>query len=417
MGTISIVCNCSGRPLLRKLDPDNAAATAGIGRDLAEVRMQFPESEMISLVSAAPRYDLAESLGPDLRLGELLHSPAGQSGLDDLPLGYATAEGDLRLREVIARLHGVGPDDVVTTMGGMHALFLIAFILCSRDDEAIAVAPLFPPARNVLRAVGARLRALPLSFDRGYRLDIDEIRGLLTQQTRLVSLASPQNPSGVMIAPATLRALLGLMDEICPEAFLLVDETYRLAAFGDAIEAGPSALALDDKVISVASLSKCHGAPGLRLGWAITRNTELRRQLVLAKFNTVISCSPVDEALALRVFVDGDRIIGERRKLRSDGLAMTAAWVQENRRFVDWVRPDAGALCCVRLKREMFDDAAVGGFHATLSRQGVRVADGAWFGDEARVFRLGFGLLPLTELQAALRLMSDALSQTSRVAA
>ncbi len=355
--------------------------------------LQFPESEMISLVGAAPRYDLAESLGPDLRLGELLRSSAGQSGLDDLPLSYATAEGDPRLRGTLARLHGVDPDNVVTTMGGMHALFLIAFILCGRDDEAIVVAPLFPPARNVLQAVGTRLRVLPLSFDRGYRLDLAEIRGMLTPKTRLVSLASPQNPSGVMVAPDTLRALLGMMNDICPEAFLLVDETYRLAAFGDAVEAGPSALALSDRLISVASLSKCHGAPGLRLGWAITRNPQLRKQLVLGKFNTVISCSPVDEALALKVFEDSDRIIAERRKLRTDGLAMTAEWVRENSRLVDWVRPDAGALCCVRLKREVFDDAAVGRFYATLADQGVRVANGVWFGDEPRVFRLGFRTL------------------------
>ena len=43
------------------------------------------------------------------------------------------------------------------------------------------------------------------------------------------------------------------------------------------------------KVISVASLSKCHGAPGLRIGWAITRDAELRRQLVVGKFNTIVS--------------------------------------------------------------------------------------------------------------------------------
>jgi hypothetical protein len=394
------------------------ATAAGIGCGTKEARMlRFPESEMISLVGAAPRYDLAESLGPDLRLGELLPSPAGQSGLDDLPLGYATAEGDLRLREALARLHGVGPDNVVTTMGGMHALFLIAFILCGRDDEAIAVTPLFPPARNVLQAVGTRLRVLPLSFDQGYRLDLAEISAMLTPKTRLVSLASPQNPSGVMIAPDTLRGLLCRMSDICPEAFLLVDETYRLAAFGDAVEAGPSALALSDRLISVASLSKCHGAPGLRLGWAITRNTQLRKQLVLGKFNTVISCSPVDEALALRVLEDSDRIMAERRELRTDGLAITAAWIRESSRFVDWVRPDAGALCCVRLKCETFDDTAVGRFYAALASQGVRVANGAWFGDEARVFRLGFGLLPMPELKAALRLLTDALRQISRVAA
>lgn len=380
---------------------------------------RFPENEIISLVGAAPRYDLSESLGPDLRLAELLQpsDPSGsQSELGDLPLGYATAEGNLRLREVIARLHAVSPDDVVVTVGGMHALFLVAFILCARDSEAVTSSPLFPPARNVLEAVGAKVRVLSLSFDRGYQPDLAELRDLLSARTGLVSLASPQNPSGAAIAPEKLRELLGIMEEICPEAHLLVDETYRQAAFGDDSDA-PSALALGRKVISVASLSKCHGTPGLRLGWAITRDPALRRQLVLGKFNTVISCSAVDEALALRVFENSDRILGERRKHLAEGLALTAQWVRENSDLVDWVRPDAGALCCVRLKRGIFDDAAVSRFHGALASNGVRVANGAWFGDEERVFRLGFGFLAHSDLRIALQLLADTLRQTLRIAA
>jgi hypothetical protein len=91
--------------------------------------------------------------------------------------------------------------------------------------------------------------------------------------------------------------------------------------------------------------------------------------------------------------------------------------VRENSRFIDWVRPDAGALCCVRLKPRTFDDAAVGRFYATLANQGVRVANGAWFGDEERVFRLGFGLLAMDDLRAALQLLTDSLRRASRAAA
>ncbi len=389
---------------------------------------RFMESEIISLVGVAPRYDLSESLGPDLRLAELLQPAAGSdhpshdlsgdaSDFGDLTLGYASAEGDPRLRETIAHLHGVSPEDVVLTVGSMHALFLIAFIVCERGSEAVAVAPLFPPARNVLDAVGAEVRVLSLSFDRGYRPDLAELRELLSPQTRLVSLASPQNPSGIILAPEDLRGLLAMMEEICPDARLLVDETYRAAAFGDAAEAAASALALGTRVISTASLSKCHGAPGLRLGWVITRDAGLRRQLVLGKFNTVISCSRVDEALALKVFENSDRFVGERRALRTEGLAITADWVGENSSFVDWVRPDAGAFCCVRLKPHLYDDAAVSRFYSALADKGVRVASGAWFGDERRVFRLGFGLLAMSELLIALRLVADTLRQTSRTAA
>src|SRR5690348_9783690 len=175
---------------------------------------RFPSNDIISLVGAAPRHDLAESTGPDLGLAELL----AESGLGDMKLGYGSAAGEPRLRQAIADRHGVSPEDVVVAVGGMHALFLLAFILCERGDEAVTTTPLFPLARNALEAVGAAVRTLPLAFDRGYQPDLGELRALLSPKTRLVSLASPQNPSGVAVPAESLRAILALIEEICPEA-------------------------------------------------------------------------------------------------------------------------------------------------------------------------------------------------------
>ena len=367
---------------------------------------RFPKNDIMSLVGASPRYELAESYGPNLRLGDLLDAAA----LDDLPLGYGTPAGDPRLRQTIAEIHGVGPDDVVTTVGGAHALFLTAFVLCGPGDEAVTTAPVFPHARTALEAVGATVRTVPLDFDRGYRLDPDELGRLLSARTKLVSLASPQNPSGVAVPPETIRVLLDRMAAICPDAYLLMDETYREAAYGDDPTAA-SMIALGPKVISTASLSKAHGGPGLRLGWAITRDADLREQLVLGKFNTVICCSPVDEALALRLLDRRDAILGERRRRLADGLALTAAWVRAQAGLVDWVRPDAGALCCVRLNPSRFDAAALARFQANLVDEGVRLADGRWFGDEPGVFRLGFGLLSMPDLERALAGLSAAIER------
>jgi DNA-binding transcriptional MocR family regulator len=170
-----------------------------------------------------------------------------------------------------------------------------------------------------------------------------------------------------------------------------------------------SAVALDPRVVSVASLSKCHGAPGLRIGWAISRDSRLVEQLLRAKFGTVLTGSPVTEALALRVFENYDQIMAERRAVLADGVATTAAWVTENADLVEWVRPDAGALCCVRLKSAAFDADGVERFHRTLENHDVRVANGGWFGDEPRVFRLGFGFLPAAELKAAFDTFTAAL--------
>jgi aspartate/methionine/tyrosine aminotransferase len=333
-----------------------------------------------------------------------------RSHMNQIVLGYGPAQGDVRLREAIAEMHGVSATEVVTTIGSMHALFLLAFILCDRESEAVLATPVFPPTRAVLESIGARVVPLPLSFDHRYQLDPGDLRPLLSERTKLVSVASPQNPSGVAIGIDVLRDVLTLIERHARNAYLLVDDTYREAAFGNDLVA-PSALALGDRVITVASLSKCHGAPGLRSGWAIALDRSIRDQLVRGKFNTVVSAPALEEALALRVLEQRDRILQERRRFLAEALARTEQWVRANQDLVEWVRPDAGAICCARLRPDVFDDDAVAHFYRALQQAGVRVSNGVWFGEHARVFRLGFGHLPPAELDAAYHALGSALTQ------
>lgn len=371
---------------------------------------RFQANDIMSLVEAPSRYDLAESVGPDLQLAELLDLDG--TDLKSLTLSYGTSQGDERLRVALAKLHDVDAEDVVVTVGGAHALFLAAFLLCESGDEAITTAPVFPVTRTGLEIVGANVRVLRSSFDEGYQLDLEAIETQLTPRTKLVSIASPQNPSGVAVRREALIELLAMMRRRSPDAFLLVDETYREASYGGTPVA-PSAVSLDERVISIASLSKCHGAPGLRLGWAITRHEDLRRQLTLAKFNTVISCSTLDEALALRVLERRADILAMRQKRLAAGVALTEEWAHRNQNLVEWIRPDAGALSCARLRKDRFDDAAVARFFDGLARRETRVGCGPWFGEEQHVFRLGFGLLATDDLRIALERLEAALHEAA----
>jgi aspartate/methionine/tyrosine aminotransferase len=367
----------------------------------------FPHNDIISLVSDNVRFDLAESYGPNLVLDELLDADT-MAQLGRTALGYRSAAGDAELRTAVARINGVAADDVVITIGGMHALFLLAFTLCARGDEAVVTTPVFPLIFGALEAVGATVRTLPLSFDRGYRFDPSELASLLTEKTKLVCLASPQNPAGVAVPFDALAQIVAMMRERSPHAYLLVDDEYREAAYGDDPIAR-SALALGSRVATTASLSKCHGVPGLRLGWAITQDPEIRKELVRAKFNTVVSAPAIEELLALRVLALRERILGQRRRILAACLEKTQQFIERNADFIEWVRPDAGALCCIRLRRERFDDYAVERFTTSLPKRGVRLSKGTWFGEEARVFRLGFAHLDLPELDAAYGVLTDAL--------
>ncbi|HTU71741.1 MAG TPA: aminotransferase class I/II-fold pyridoxal phosphate-dependent enzyme [Candidatus Baltobacteraceae bacterium] len=122
---------------------------------------RFSKNEIISLIGEEPSFDLGGSYGPNLRLEELLDEDM-EARIKQIALGYGTAQGDAQLRAAIADVQGVPAHEVVITVGGAHALFLLAFILCERGDEAVLITPAFPPARATLDAVGATVRALAL---------------------------------------------------------------------------------------------------------------------------------------------------------------------------------------------------------------------------------------------------------------
>jgi DNA-binding transcriptional MocR family regulator len=118
----------------------------------------------------------------------------------------------------------------------------------------------------------------------------------------------------------------------------------------------------------------------------------------------VVTASTVTEALAIRVFEQEEQILGVRRPWLEQNLLITQDWVNANSELVEWVRPDAGALCVIRLK----DSVDLERFRHAAAERGVRLAEGDWFGDESRVFRLGFGFLPAGELKAALDALGEA---------
>ncbi|MDG4825764.1 pyridoxal phosphate-dependent aminotransferase [Asanoa sp. WMMD1127] len=362
---------------------------------------RFPPTPMSDLVDEPCRYDLAESTSPPLRLGTLL-TPAVRDELDQLAVAYGTTPGDGPLRALIAKDLDVAADQVLLTPGGVAGMFLLALVSCEAGDHAVVATPCFPPARSVLTSLRVEVTDVPLRFDDGYRLDVPAVLAAVRPTTRLVSVASPQNPSGVRMAARDLADLVAGVAAVAPDAVVLVDETYRDAAYDDAVP--PSAATLGPSVVTCSSLSKAYGVPGLRLGWLTATDPARYERLRRAKFTTLITGSGVDELLAAEVLRQRRRILGERRTVLRDGLATLTDWAS-SRPEVELLRPDAGALCCVRLRPSVSPER----FYAALPALDVRVARGSWFFESDRVFRVGFGHLPPADFAAALERLGEAL--------
>ena len=374
---------------------------------------RFPPSPITALVDESPQYDLGESYCRELTLGDLL-SADEIAALSQVPLGYGSSAGAPELRQLIADRSGVTPDEVLLTTGAASSLFLLGLLFGDADSEIVVVRPSFPPMFDALRGINARIATVQLRFADGYRLDPTVLRDALSANTRLVMLASPHSPSGVVMSREDIEQTLAVIEQVCPDAYLLVDEIYREATHGQA-PVPPSSAALSPKVITCSSLSKAHGAPGLRIGWMTVRDTDLYRQLRLARFNSAVSCGTLDEVLAARVLQRAESILAPRRTLLADALAVVEDWLATQQGDLRWVRPDAGAFCCVELDPDAFPAARVERFYAELSERSTAVAPGEWFDDDRRVFRLGFGYEPLDKLGAGLDVITQALRASERM--
>ena len=366
---------------------------------------QFPASPITALIDEEPQYNLGESMGPELTIADLLDS-AGPADLAGVKLGYGTSAGNPALRALVAARHGIPADQVLVTAGAAAAVFLIAF-LCS-DGEILVGQPSYPPTLDALQGISARVVTVHSRFEDGYRVDLGTFADTLSPRTQLVMYASPQNPSGVALTHNEVERMLAAMSRTCPEALLLIDETFREATFGDG-PAAPTFAGMSPRLLTCASLSKPYGAPGLRIGWLTVPDPRLYEQLKLAKFNSSLSCGALDEFLAIRLVSRADQVLAQRGALMAEARGLVERWIKAHSGRLRWLRPEAGAFCCLQLDPGSFGPQDIERFHAHLARQRTLVALGPWFGDSAHIIRLGLAYEPADKLERGLDVISAAL--------
>jgi aspartate/methionine/tyrosine aminotransferase len=337
--------------------------------------------------------NLSESSFSDMRLRDY----GIDLELDDLLLQYGDHLGLPRLRELIAADGPpLSPDDVIMTAGAAAALFAVATTLLGAGEHALVLSPNYATNLETPLALEADLEPVELRFEDGWRLDPERIRAGLRPETRLVSVTYPHNPTGAMIDRGELEAVIELIERH-GSARLLVDETYRELAYGEPL---PMAASLSERAISVSSMSKTYGLPGLRIGWLACRDRELAETLLAAKEQILICGATLDEAIAAAVLAERPWILPRIRERVDRHLTIVRAWIEPHDVF-EWVEPRAGVVCFPRVRAERSFDADRF-YDALLADHGTYVGPGHWFGQDRRGFRLGFAWPGTDELERGL---------------
>lgn len=347
------------------------------------------------------RCNLTESSVADASLEQL--------GIDldvrSLVLAYTDHVGKPALRDLLAagvpRLSGA---DVLVTPSAAAALFIISTSLLQKEDHLVVVRPNYATNIETPRAIGCAVDFLDLRFEENFRFSIERLAELVRPETRLISLTVPHNPTGSTLTLAELEAAAALAE--ARGCFLLVDETYREMNFAGPL---PPAASISPRCISVASLSKSYGLPGIRMGWLMARDSDLQQLFLAAKEQMFICNSIVDEEIAWRVLEQKERILGPILARNRRAFETVKAWMAAQE-LMEWVEPQGGVVCFPRIKLDSGVDVDL--FYRILNgRYGTFVGPGHWFEQDRRYMRVGYGWPGEQELLEGLKSLSLAMAE------
>jgi aspartate/methionine/tyrosine aminotransferase len=340
------------------------------------------------------QFDIAESGILPLSTDDLLNfepAEARRETLDrllQLPLGYSEARGTEALRAALAATYRRGDaEHVLVTTGAIEANFLLFNVLLETGDHVIAPFPAYQQLYSVPKAIGCDVSLWHVGPDTGYRYDVDALARLVTPRTKVIVVNTPHNPTGAMLSPADAARVYALAADA--GATVIGDEAYRwLAVPGGEPFADPM-FDLGPAGVSVGTLSKPFGLPGLRIGWLAGPPDLIQ---ACWAFRDYVSLSPgkLNDALAVLAMKHRGAIVERNTRIITANLAAATRWMAERASFLSWTPPRGGLLAL--LKYDLPIDSLTLADRLAIDHS-VMLAPGSAFGYEHHL-RLGIGQRP-----------------------
>ena len=187
--------------------------------------------------------------------------------------GYTSAQGDMAVRAKIAKSiekrfgFPANKDLIYMTCGAAASLTVTLNALVNSDDEIIIPAPFFPEYRVFAENAGARVLTVQCR-EPDFQLDIKRIESAVTEKTKAIIINSPNNPTGAVFSPSTIKALSDMLDkkqaEYGTDIYIIADEPYRELSYGAEVPYIPKYYA---NTVVCYSYSKSLSLPGERIGY------------------------------------------------------------------------------------------------------------------------------------------------------
>jgi aspartate aminotransferase len=241
---------------------------------------------------------------------------------------YTNVAGIPEVRKAIVDRHACDfgsnytPEECVFTTGGKLALFNAIQVLVDHGDEVILPVPYWVSFKDIIQYAGGTPVYVESREDENFRVTAKMIEAAITPRTKAIVLNSPSNPSGAVVAPEDLEAIVRLAHR--HGIYVLLDECYVYLNFTGQLVSGGSFTDCKEHVVVLGSLSKTYAMTGWRAGFALGPKPIIAAMSKLQSQSTSNTASMVQRASIAAVSGPQDCVAEMRAdyiKLRDQVLA------------------------------------------------------------------------------------------------
>ena len=308
--------------------------------------------------------------------------------------GYTESPGAPALREVISGMYrGVRPEDVLVLAATEEGIFVLYHALLSPGDHVIVETPCYESALEVARSTGARVSEWRRSDENGWAHDLAALERLVQPSTKIIYVNTPHNPTGLLMPVNVLQQVTRLAAS--RGIIVFCDEVYRELEHNP-VNRLPAACEVYERAVSLGSMSKTYGLPGLRLGWLVSKDLEILRRCLELKYYTTICASAPSEFLSALALRHREVLVKRNREIVLRNLPVLDSFFRQRSDLFEWVKPDASPIGFARYKPQR---DVLSFCQDVVNNAGVLLLPGTVY-DEPRHIRFGYGRKNMPEALA-----------------
>jgi aspartate/methionine/tyrosine aminotransferase len=329
-------------------------------------------------------YNLAASTGPCWTLNDIL-SLVGEEERDRFlnhNLVYSRPAGAEGLRAAIADFHGVNVEAVQVVTGASEALLVLMWLAAEPGANVVLPKPGFTTFSALPESLGIETRFYGVRKENDFRIDVEEIKKLADENTKLILVNSPHNPTGATVLDADMESLHEFTSSRGIQ--LVCDEVYHPIYHGQVTRSAsrlPHATVIHD-------FSKAFPLSGVRTGWMIEHDAKRRERYWNARAYFSVSNTTAGERLAEIAMRNREAVLGKTQENATRNLRLLDSFMKEHRETLGWIRPRGGVTAFPWLVSGENSRA----FCQAAAEQGLLLAPGDCF-DAPSHFRLGFAAM------------------------